>query len=72
MECAIPWSEIPHVKALRDAGKTVKFGFRVNHERRGPDMELAMDRGAAEGISHAFHPNWSRSWPNEIEFGFER
>jgi hypothetical protein len=72
VECALPWSEIPHVKDLMDEGKTVKFGFRVNHKKRGPDMELAMHRSAAEGISHCFHPNWSRSWPNELEFGFEK
>ena len=71
-ECAIPWSEVPHVRALLDAGKTVKFSFRVNHDTRGPDMELAQDRACAEGMSNAFHPDWDRSWPNELEFGFER
>ncbi len=72
VECALPWSDIPHVKKRLDAGQTVKFSFHVNHGGRGPDMELAMNRSAAEGISNAFHPNWSRSWPNEIEFGFEK
>ncbi len=71
VECALPWSEIPEVEQLMQKGKTVKFGFHVNHEERGPDMELAMNRSAAEGMSSAFHPNWQRSWPNEIEFGFE-
>jgi len=72
VECAIPWAEIPHVRALRDAGKTVKFSFRVNHDGRGPVMELARDRSAAEGLSNAFHPDWSQHWPNELEFAFER
>ncbi len=72
VECALPWNEIPHVKKLLDQGDTVKFSFHVNHESRGPDMELSMNRSAAEGISSAFHPNWSRSWPNELQFGFER
>jgi len=72
VECAIPWSEIPDVKSLRDAGQTVKFNFRVNHSARGADLTLSMQRSAAEGISHSFHPNWLRQWPNELEFGFER
>jgi hypothetical protein len=72
VECAIPWSEIPHVKALRDAGGPVKFNFKVNDNARSPDLMLAMRRSAAEGISHSFHPNWIRQWPNEVEFGFER
>ena len=71
VECALPWSEIPHVKELRDAGKPVKFSFRVNHDSRGPVMELPHDRSAAEGLSPSFHPNWSTHWPNELEFGFE-
>ncbi|MFW6107074.1 MAG: hypothetical protein ACOC8A_00135 [bacterium] len=72
VECAIPWSEIPRVKALRDAGQTVKFSFRVNHDTRGPIMELARDRSACEGLSNSFHPDWSQHWPNELEFAFER
>ena len=71
VECAIPWSEIPRVKARRDAGQTVKINFKVNDDRRSPDLMLSMNRSAAEGISHSFHPNWIRQWPNEIEFGFE-
>ncbi|MFO7904165.1 MAG: hypothetical protein ACQESR_11825 [Planctomycetota bacterium] len=71
VECALPWSEIPHVKKLRDAGDRVKFSFRVNHETRGPAMELPRGRSAAEGISPSFHPNWVSHWPNELEFAFE-
>jgi hypothetical protein len=71
VECALPWNEIPHVKQIRDAGRCVKFSFRVNHETRGPDMELSRGRSAAEGLSPSFHPNWVPHWPNELEFGFE-
>ena len=71
VECALPWSEIPHVKSLRDAGKTVKFSFRVNHEKGGPQMELPVGRSAAEGLSPSFHPNWVPHWPNELEFAFQ-
>ncbi|MFW6162131.1 MAG: hypothetical protein ACODAJ_05135 [Planctomycetota bacterium] len=72
VECAVPWSEIPHVEARREAGETVKFSFRVNDDRRGPIMELARDRSACQGLSNAFHPDWSQHWPNELEFAFER
>jgi len=72
VECALPWSEIPHVKQLCDSGQTVKFSFRVNHATRGPDMELPRGRSAAEGLSPSFHPNWVPHWPNELEFGFEK
>lgn len=71
-ECAIPWSEIPHVKALRDASRPVKFNFRINHDTRAADLTLSLERSAAEGISHSFHPNWIRQSPNELEFGFEK
>lgn len=30
-----------------------------------------MGRSAAEGINQSFHPNWIRSAPNVIEFGWE-
>ena len=71
VECALPWSEIPAVKKLCDARRPVKFSFRVNHGNRGPDMELARDRSPAEGVSTSFHPDWVRSSPNELEFGWE-
>ena len=71
VECALPWSEIPDVKKLCDAGKPVKFSFRVNHQTRGLDMELPAGRSAAEGVSPSFHPNWAPHRPNELEFGFE-
>jgi len=41
VECAMPWKEIPHVRALLEAGKGVKFSFRVNHDDRAAALELA-------------------------------
>ena len=72
VEAAIPWDEIPAVRALKEWGAPVKFSFRVNHQDAAPDMELAMGRSAAEGISTAFAPDWMRSAPNELEFGWEK
>ncbi len=37
----MPWKEIPHVRALLEAGKGVKFSFRVNHDDRAAALELA-------------------------------
>lgn len=68
VEAAIPWSEIPAVKARRDAGQTMKFNFRVNSDTPAPDLVLSLGRSAAEGISPSFHPNWIRQSPNELEF----
>ena len=44
----------------------------MNHDTVGPTMELAMGRSAAEGLSSAFHPDWQQSFPNELEFAFEK
>ena len=72
VEAAIPWREIPNVRALMEWGAPVKFSFRVNHQDKAPDMELAMGRSAAEGLSRSFQPDWSQSAPNELEFGWEK
>ncbi len=69
-ECAIPWSEIPWVKKRRDAGRTIKFSFKVNHDDSGMGMELSKERSVAKG-NNSFHVDWSKSWANEIEFGFD-
>jgi hypothetical protein len=71
-EAAIPWSELPHVRALLDASKPVKFSFRVNHNTGGPTMELAWQRSISRANNHAFHVDWVEHWANEIEFAFER
>ncbi len=70
MEGAIPWSEIPHVKALMEAGKPVKFTFRVN-DNGGPSMEFGRNRAATRKGGSTFHPDWKTSYTNEIEFAFE-
>ena len=70
VECAIPWSEMPEVKARLDAGQTVKFSFRVNN---GSDaFELAAGRSVSKDNPLSFHNDWSTHWANEVEFGFER
>lgn len=71
IEAAIPWSEIPHVKALMEAGRPVKFSFRVN-DNGGPSMEFGRDRAATRKGGSTFHPDWKTSYTNEIEFAFEK
>ena len=71
IEAAIPWSEIPHVKALMEAGKPVKFSFRVN-DNGGPSMEFGRDRAATRKGGSTFHPDWKNCYTNEIEFAFEK
>jgi hypothetical protein len=71
-EAAIPWTEIPHVKALCDAGKPVKFSFRVNHNTGGGTMELAKGRSVSRLNNPAFHVDWVEHWANELEFRFEK
>ena len=72
-ECAIPWSELPDVKKALDAGKTIKFSFRINDNgNMGSCMELARERSVSKKNSHAFHASWKEHWANEIEFDFEK
>lgn len=71
VECAIPWSELPHVKALRDAGKPVKFSYRVNDNAGKATMELAKGRSVSK-YNVSFHPDWAEHWANEVEFSFEK
>jgi hypothetical protein len=70
VECAIPWSELPEVKACLDADQTVKFSFRVNNG--GSAFELATGRSVSKDNCLAFHNDWSTHWANEVEFGFEK
>lgn len=72
VECAIPWTEIPEVKALLDAGRPLKFSYAVNDNSGGPVMELAKGRSVSRRNAPAFHPDWSEHWANEVEFGWER
>ena len=70
VECAIPWSELPAVKARLDAGQTVKFSFRVNNG--GTAFELAAGRSVSKDNPLTFHNDWATHWANEVEFGFEK
>lgn len=68
-ECAIPWSEMPLVKQRLDAGRTIKFSYRVNN---GPAAyELAVGRSVSKDNPLTFHNDWSTHWANELEFGVE-
>ncbi len=71
VEAAIPWSEIPEVKAAADAGRSIKFTFRVN-DNKGIAMELAEGRSVSKLNPHTFHAEWAQHWGNEVEFGFEK
>lgn len=72
-ECAIPWSELPDVKRALDAGKKIKFSFRINDNgNMGSCMELARERSASKRNTRAFHASWKEHWANEVEFGFEK
>ena len=69
VEAAIPWSEIPHVKEALDAGRNVKFSFRVNDDAGGGTMELSRERSVAK-INPSFRVDWVEHWANELEFGW--
>ena len=71
VESAIPWTEIPLVKEALDAGRPIKFTFRVNDDK-GPAMELAEDRSVSKKNPYTFHPEWVEHWANELEFAFEK
>ena len=69
VECSIPWSEIPAVKRCLDAGRPVKFSFRVNDNKGVGTMELSRGRSAAKR-NGSFHVDWVEHWANELEFGW--
>jgi len=71
VEAALPWTEIPLVKQAMEAGRPIKFSFRVN-DNDGPSMELAEGRSVSKKNSYTFHPDWTEHWANEIEFAFEK
>jgi hypothetical protein len=70
VECALPWRACPEVKACLDAGRTVKFSFRVNNGTSA--FELAAGRSVSKDNCLSFHNDWSTHWANEVEFGFEK
>mgnify|MGYP001094010407 CR=1 FL=1 len=71
VEAAIPWETIPEVKALMEAGKPVKFSYRVNDDGNSGTMELSKNRSVSRNNNYSFHPDWKEHWANELEFGFE-
>ena len=72
VECAIPWTELPDVKKALDAGKTIKFSFRVNDDAGVGCMELARYRSVANNNPNAFKVDWTEHWGTEVEFGFAK
>ena len=70
-ECALPWSEIPHVKKALDEGRPIKFSFRVNDNAGAGCMELSRGRSVAKR-NGSFKVDWIEHWANELEFRFER
>lgn len=71
VEAAIPWSEIPHVKAALGSKRPIKFSFRVNDNGGGGTMELSRERSVAKR-NPSFRVDWVEHWANEVEFGWER
>jgi len=72
VEARIPWSEIPAVKARLDAGKPLKFSFRVNDGAGVGCLELAKDRSVSRVSSYSFKVDWNTHWANEVAFGWEK
>ncbi len=72
VECAIPWNEIPHVKAKIDAGQNIKFSYRVNDNKSSLCMELPVGRSVSKKNNASFQADWVEGWANEIEFGVEK
>lgn len=71
VEASIPWEEIPEVKAARDAGRPIRFSYRVNDNAGGSCMELSRGRSVAHR-NGSFKPDWVEHWANELEFGWEK
>jgi hypothetical protein len=70
-EAAIPWTEMPAVRQAIEAGKTVRFSYRVNHRGGGPLLELADRRSVSRSSPFAFLVDWTAHWANELEFAAE-
>jgi hypothetical protein len=58
VEASIPWSEIPHVRRLMQAGQPLKFGFLVGHDDGGGQMETGRERSVAKRSGLSFHFDW--------------
>jgi len=70
-ECALPWREIPEVKKALDAGRTIKFSYRVNDNAGIGCTELARGRSVSKLNDNAFSVDWEEHWANELAFAFE-
>jgi hypothetical protein len=70
IEAAIPWSEIPHVRALMAARKPVKFAFLVQDDKGPGQMETARNRSVSRKSGLSFHVDWGGHWANEVEWGW--
>jgi hypothetical protein len=70
VEAAIPWHEIPEVRARILSGKTIKFSCRINNNK-GESRELATGRSVSKINTFTFHDQWQAHWSNELEFGAE-
>jgi len=68
-EAAIPWSEIPEVKAAMLADRPIKFSFRVNDNAGDGCMELSRGRSVAKH-GGSFHVDWLEHWENQVQFGW--
>ena len=71
VECAILWTEIPHVKAKLDSGEPIKFSYRVNDNGNSSCMELSRGRSVSKR-NNSFQVHWVEHWSNELEFAFEK
>ncbi len=71
VEASLPWSEIPEAKAALDAGRTIKFSFRVNDNANVGCMELSKGRSVAKRNA-SFTVDWVEHWANELEFAIEK
>jgi hypothetical protein len=69
VECAIPWAELPEVKAAMLAGLPVKFSYRVNDDAGVGCLELARGRSISKR-GQAFHADWVEHWENQLAFGW--
>ncbi len=69
IECSIPWSDLPEVKAAMLAGKSVKFSYRVNDNAGVGCLELARGRSISKR-GCAFYTQWAEHWENQLAFGW--
>ncbi len=70
VEAAIPWSEIPEVRARMATGKPLKFDVVVNDDGGARGLQLSRDKSVSRpGLG--CKPDWYQRWNTEIQFGWE-